>query len=1674
MGVGGQYTIRVHGMLDDTQIRAQLAALGKQGVVFGKGGKGAGGAYFAETGKQAKMAGGKVRTFVGNVDKATKQQKKFGATTLDVTKKVVQFGAVTAVIRGVTTGVGAMVQNVFELDSALVEFKKVSTLSEKGLKDYTKQAFEAGKATAKTGVEMLDAATKFKKMGYTEQESMQLATTATMFQNIADAEISAGDAAKFINSQMKAFSDDFSSMSTNGEKAQKIIDSVNEVANNYAVGTNDLQLALTKTSSAMSTFGNSFDETLGIMTAGTEIMVGMPSQVARGWRTIAANISNVGQSAKEYSDASGEVNITMKKQNGEIKTTYEFLKDLYNGQKGVSKSWKELNKDQKTAIALELAGKNNQEKFLAVMNNFQTAIEATETAQNSQGSAARENARYMDSLQGKVQALKSAWSEFSNVMINSDALKSMLGGLTSIMKLLSSDFGQGLVKVGGALLTARLGMKAFGSVSKKSGHALKSFVHVAGVTPKRLDKLDKKFNVVNKSSQKSVKGVSKLGKTLGKTGGTAAKSATKFAGLASVFAGGGVAWGILGAAGVAFGLYKLHQYLKEKSDWSGKYEETAGEIESLNEQLHTNRKRIAELQTKLDMGEELTSAEKKELKYLERETEELEKQLELKREIARFEFAKSVTEEPQKEKRKEVYQEERKKGTPVKEANRIADEAVKGYTKLDQITERWTDSNQKAKDALDAVNKAQKKFNEAEPHTDEWEKAAEDLDRAEKTYDGLTKDSRDLGDALTDELKEWDKLYDSVDDMPKEVQKSYKEAKKLSGAWEKMKGLAKDVDFEESVSPKQMDSAISSIKTLGENIGVTVDKAGNINKIDFSTFTSSMESMGFKAEDIRGILKGISEENPEATVTIDGTEVAIKDTDKVIEYLDKVNGDDADATIEIDGVEHAVSDIKTTEQLLDLMDGQEYNSDINVEGGDEARDDVTDTLSAVDKLDGSKYTGTLQMQGGEDAAEAAETVQESGESVNGQTYASTLVVNGAGEAAHNTGTVRDALSFLPPVKVTKVTAQTGGATKNLANVKKKEDALKNKQVKITATQSGKSVWSGLKSLWDSIKSKTVNIHTTKSGSGTSGHAKGTRNAPEGLSEVNEEGWEFIRDSKTGKLRVAGGGKRTVTYLNKGDVVYTHQESKQMVSEGEDVHISQHKKGKNNKKKKKIKKAAQKAQKAYDDAYNKRKDSYESAVDDLEHQAAMNHWSDKQLADAVHKLYVQRIKSLQNWNKGKQVKKWAKKVAKWKGHKLKKKSDFGKEVRYDQSEDVESAAHDIRIEGIENKIENLGLGKNDPYISGKERDAQLNSLASMRKKNQISAEEYKKYQHEIYKAYIDSGMKMYQAGKKSYTSMKKELEDYAKSGKITWAEYYEYIEDLMKEQLDKQKDALEKRKEKEENTYSLGKAYVQRQIDILEKANKEQEEQNELIEKQSELEKARSQRVKVYRQGQGFVYEQDTEAIREATKALEEYKQEQESPELKAWNEVLDLFDDLEAQSEIKDLENKVVKTVKELFGGFGTDTSKWTEWIKNRLSSQLGLENILEKLDSLEGWEAINDYLGSDGVVNETQIQDAIKKNRFASGTLSAPAGFARVAENGYEIALLGKGDAVMPHNISQNLMQWGRYNPIEVMQGGGSTTTQNYHFDKLVLPNVSNAQEFLHELHNLPNMAIQHSWGRG
>ncbi len=195
-----------------------------------------------------------------NLDRLDEGQQRLNQHTRtfgDILRTVYQFYIASLPARAMETMVRETINAVKEFDSALTEFKKVSDLSGQSLQNYTKELSNLGLTVARTGSEMVEMAGNFKKAGFTEDEAKQLSVVASMYQNVADSEIEAGDAANYVTSQIKAFH-------LEAKDAQNIIDQLNIVSNNFAVSSTDISTALSKTASAMSTLGNDMAQTIGL------------------------------------------------------------------------------------------------------------------------------------------------------------------------------------------------------------------------------------------------------------------------------------------------------------------------------------------------------------------------------------------------------------------------------------------------------------------------------------------------------------------------------------------------------------------------------------------------------------------------------------------------------------------------------------------------------------------------------------------------------------------------------------------------------------------------------------------------------------------------------------------------------------------------------------------------------------------------------------------------------------------------------------------------------------------------------------------------------------------------------------------------------------------------------------------------------------------------------------------------------------------------------------------------------------------------------------------------------------------------------------------------------------------------------------------------------------------
>lgn len=86
------------------------------------------------------------------------------------------------------------------------------------------------------------------------------------------------------------------------------------------------------------------------------------------------------------------------------------------------------------------------------MSNINTAVKANETAISSEGSAMKENARYMESFEAKLSQIDSKWQSFSNDVVNSDFAKFLMDRISDILSLADTGLGQVITQI--TLLTS--------------------------------------------------------------------------------------------------------------------------------------------------------------------------------------------------------------------------------------------------------------------------------------------------------------------------------------------------------------------------------------------------------------------------------------------------------------------------------------------------------------------------------------------------------------------------------------------------------------------------------------------------------------------------------------------------------------------------------------------------------------------------------------------------------------------------------------------------------------------------------------------------------------------------------------------------------------------------------------------------------------------------------------------------------------------------------------------------------------------------------------------------------------------------------------------------------------------------------------------------------------------
>lgn len=134
------------------------------------------------------------------------------------------------------------------------------------------------------------------------------------------------------------------------------------------------------------------------------------------------------------------------------KSTYQVLLEI-------SKVWGRLDDLSRSAVLEKLFGVRQSNIGAAILENGELLQQVYETAENSAGSAMREQEEYAKSIQYSLETLKAAYQDFSRAVVNSDFLKDLLGTAQSFLEVLTA-----IIDKFGVLPTLLTGLAGFGSL----------------------------------------------------------------------------------------------------------------------------------------------------------------------------------------------------------------------------------------------------------------------------------------------------------------------------------------------------------------------------------------------------------------------------------------------------------------------------------------------------------------------------------------------------------------------------------------------------------------------------------------------------------------------------------------------------------------------------------------------------------------------------------------------------------------------------------------------------------------------------------------------------------------------------------------------------------------------------------------------------------------------------------------------------------------------------------------------------------------------------------------------------------------------------------------------------------------------------------------------------------
>ena len=342
------------------------------------------------------------------------------------------------------------VNAIKELDAAFTEIAVVTDMTTsqlwKSFDSYNEMAQQLGTTT----VDAIKTSALYYQQGLETVEVMVLTEETMKMARIAGMDFA--EATDRMTAALRGFKLEMS-------EASRVNDVFSALAAESAVDTDELSYALTKTASIAASAGMELETTTAFLSQMIETTREAPENIGTAMKTIIARFQELKSAVGDSVEIDGEL-VDVNKVDTALKSVGVQLRDSLTGQfrdlddvfLELASKWDTLDRNTQRYVATIAAGSRQQSRFIAMMDNYERTLELVDIAQNSNGASAAQFAKTLDSLEAKMNNIKSSFEEFIGTVVGSELVKDILDSVNTILQMINdiAEAGPAAIAVFGA------------------------------------------------------------------------------------------------------------------------------------------------------------------------------------------------------------------------------------------------------------------------------------------------------------------------------------------------------------------------------------------------------------------------------------------------------------------------------------------------------------------------------------------------------------------------------------------------------------------------------------------------------------------------------------------------------------------------------------------------------------------------------------------------------------------------------------------------------------------------------------------------------------------------------------------------------------------------------------------------------------------------------------------------------------------------------------------------------------------------------------------------------------------------------------------------------------------------------------------------------------------------